>query len=103
MLVCLSLDVCGLWFYTLEAAYEELCYEMSYYILLRATGCLQSWPRQSHLGCGNRGPSHQVKNCCPGNNISRSVAEVYLTDPGSGSSGQVQVQRGEAELDLDLT
>ena len=36
-------------------------------------------------------------------NISRTVAEVYLTDPGSGSSGQVQVQRGEAELDLDLT
>ena len=33
MLVCLSLDVCGLWFYTLEAAYEELCYEMSYYML----------------------------------------------------------------------
>ena len=39
----------------------------------------------------------------PNLNISRTVAEVYLTDPGSGSSGQVQVQRGEAELDLDLT
>ena len=34
MLVCLSIDIYGLsWFYTVEAAYEELCYEMSYYML----------------------------------------------------------------------
>ena len=45
---------------------------------------------------------HDLTKCFY-SNISRSVAEVYLTDPGSGSSGQVQVQRGEAELDLDLT
>ena len=36
-------------------------------------------------------------------NVNRTVAEADLTDPGWGSTGQVQVRRGEAESDLDLT
>ena len=36
-------------------------------------------------------------------NVSRTVAEEDLTDPGWGRTGKVQVQRGEAELDLDFT
>ena len=35
--------------------------------------------------------------------LNPTVAEVYLTDPGWGSTGKVQVKRGEAELDLNFT
>ena len=36
-------------------------------------------------------------------NINRTVAEVYFTDSGWSRPGQVEVQRGEAELDFNLT
>ena len=35
--------------------------------------------------------------------LNPTVAEVYLTDPGWGSTGKVQVLRGEEELDLNFT
>ena len=72
VLLCVGIFVC------LSVSQSWRCLLVSYCFVIKSapggfnnfpggfnnvTGGLQSWPWQSHLGRGNRGLAHQVKNC----------------------------------------